>query len=478
MIYEVEFPSLKKLVNKPFHSIFENRDRYLFLWGGRDSGKSVSARRKLIFRCLSEKYFRCILIRNTYESIRDSQYQGIIDDIQNLGLSQLFTNTVNPLEIKCINGNKFLCRGLDKPEKLKSLENPSAIWYEEGNQITEQAFLTITTSVRSSEAEYIQELMTFNPESECNYEDFWLYKMFFQDTVEKNFRKKVEINVEGKVEYYYFTSIHSTYHDNPYCTYERKLILEKLKKTNPYYYTIYTLGEWGNRDVSSRFFKSFNRLFHVGNVGIDLSVPIHISFDENVNPYPALTIWQFNEVKKTICQIHEICLTTPNNKLKKVASTLCSWMRKNSYFDIVFIHGDATSDREDSKLEQGVNYFTMLKSEIEQSGWKCRIKKPNKNPSVALSGEFINSLLEGYDGYSILIDESCKTSITDYLMVTETTNGSMKKQKNKDGVEIYGHCSDTFRYFIVSILDNVMGKYQRNNVTSKYLIENIPDRSY
>jgi len=176
----VDFPPLNELVNDRFAEIFENRDRYLFLWGGRNSSKSVSASRKLIYRCLKEKYFRYILIKKTFESIKDSQYQTLKDDVEALGLSDLFTFKKSPLEIECINGNKFIARGLDKVEKLKSIKDPTGAWYEEGNQITEEDFITVTTSIRSIRADYIQEIFSFNPETEVDYEEFWLWQMFFR----------------------------------------------------------------------------------------------------------------------------------------------------------------------------------------------------------------------------------------------------------------------------------------------------------
>jgi phage terminase large subunit len=272
--------------------------------------------------------------------------------------------------------------------------------------------------------------------------------------------------------------IHSNYLDNPHCTPERYAIYEDLRRTNHYQYVIKTLGEWGNRDVSGRFFKSFDRLKHVGRRSVDLYQPLHISFDENVNPYPALTIWQFNQEIKEIKQLHELCLTTPNNKLKSVAREFSGWCRKIGFKDLIYIYGDATSAREDTKQEAGINYFTMLKNEIEQQGFVCRIKKLERNPSVALSGEFINSLYEGYKGYSIMIDESCKTSISDYQMVTENTDGSMKKPKNKDGVEMIGHLSDTKRYYCITMLNDVFRTYQRDIKSYDYNISTIPDRGY
>src|SRR5690606_14345563 len=41
------------------------------------------------------------------------------------------------------------------------------------------------------------------------------------------------------------TVIHTTYKDNSFIDDEYKSTLEALKEQDPYYYTVYALGEWG-----------------------------------------------------------------------------------------------------------------------------------------------------------------------------------------------------------------------------------------
>jgi len=479
----VSFPKASKLVNPSFAHIFSNRDRYLFLWGGRNSGKSVSTSRKLIYRCLKEKYFRYILIKKTFESIKDSQYQTLKDDIEQLGLSELFIFRKAPLEIECVNGNKFIARGLDKVEKLKSIKDPTGAWYEEGNQITEEDFITVTTSIRSIRADYIQEIFSFNPETEVDYEDFWLWQMFFKGHSEKSFKDTMTITLpSGKKVENAYTSHHSTYKDNKYITEVQMADLEQWKEINPYYYTIYTLGEWGNKTVEDKFWKSFDRIKHVQSTYIDTDLPMHISFDENVNPYPALTIWQMeidgDETNKVVWQVHEICLRNPNNKVKSVGREFIAWAKRNEWCNKVYLYGDATSAKEDTKLEAGVNYFTILRDVI---GEYCtvQIKKSSKNPPVAMSAEFINAIYAvNFEGIEITIDEECKESINDYLLAQEKTDGTMKKPKDKNGVEIIGHLSDCKRYFLCEAFKKEFSRYQRSGDKAEYTVSKTRKKSY
>lgn len=465
-------------VNKLYLPLLKNQDRLLFLWGGRNAGRSVFAAQKVLLRCLSEKYFRCLIIKKTYESIRDSQFATLKDVAFQMGLDQYFKFTENPFRISCIlNNNLIIAKGLDTPQKIKSTKDPSAVWYEEANEMTFEDWLVVTTTIRSLNANYIQEIFTFNPETKENFENFWIYKIFFDGHPEQTFRNKVSINVTEKEKYeYYYTAQHATYKDNFFIDDKQIANLEQLKDINPYYYNIYTLGNWGNRDTADRFWKDFDNTKHVAHRKIDLELPLLITFDENVSPYPALSIWQ--EKDKKLRQIHEICLRTPRNKLIEVAKEFVKWARTKNFNNIVFIYGDVTSDREDTKLAKGYNYFTMLQKEISQA-FSCRIKKSDRNPPVALSAEFINSIFgANYDGWSIVIDPSCKESINDYRMVQEASDGSMKKPK-KDGIELLGHFSDALRYLISEYCSLSFEKYKRRlDKANDYIYDKLPDRRY
>src|SRR5580704_17607992 len=100
-----------------FRPLLNTKANINFLWGGRDSGKSFFIAQKLILDCLQLDYFRCILIKKTFESIKDSQWELIKNICADWNISHLFSFTVAPLEITCNNGNKFIARGCDKTEK-------------------------------------------------------------------------------------------------------------------------------------------------------------------------------------------------------------------------------------------------------------------------------------------------------------------------------------------------------------------------
>ena len=166
-MFKVKWCEWDKIVNKHFIPLLNNKDRYVIMYGGRGSSKSNFEAKKLIYRCLTENYFRHILIRNTYATIKDSSYQTIKDIIFELGLQELFEFKLQPLEIHCINGNCFLARGCDDTQKIKSVKDPTGAWWEEDIP-SEADFITVTTSIRTTKADFLQETFTINPEVERN----------------------------------------------------------------------------------------------------------------------------------------------------------------------------------------------------------------------------------------------------------------------------------------------------------------------
>ena len=468
---QVNLPHFSKVVNPPFKDIYENKDRYILLWGGRGSGKTFGATRKIIYRMLVAPYFKGILVRKVYDTIKESQFESIKQDIHDLGLDSLFEFRVSPLTIKCINGNRLIARGLDRAEKIKSIKDPNFVWYEEGNEMTEDDFNTVSTTVRTTKGDYLQEIFSFNPESdEPNFEDFWIYKRFFSHTNEKTFRSTIEIEIDGETTEYSYTSIHSTYKDNKHLPPEIRATYEDLKRTNPYYYTIYTLGLWGNREVGNRFYKTFT-LDSVKELNYNSNLPLHISLDENVNPYLTMTVHQINAQGETmeINQIDEICLKSPNNTLRATCEEF--ERRYKDHKEGLYIYGDRTSKKSDTKLEKGENFFTLAQNYLLKFNPVLRL--PPQNPGVKSRGEFINQIFaNNIKNVSISINESCINSIADYLYLKEAADGLKFKEKTTDKIskvryEKYGHTSDANDYLYIEVLKKEFNQFIGGGIIKK-----------
>ena len=61
-------------------------------------------------------------------------------------------------------------------------------------------------------------------------------------------------------------------------------------------YKVNVLGEWGNVNRGGEFYKNFKVDRQVRKNKYK-ELPIHISFDENVNPYTSLSVYQAEGLK-------------------------------------------------------------------------------------------------------------------------------------------------------------------------------------
>ncbi|MDE5870053.1 MAG: PBSX family phage terminase large subunit, partial [Muribaculaceae bacterium] len=124
----------------------------------------------------------------------------------------------------------------------------------------------------------------------------------------------------------------------------------------------------------------------------------------------------------------------------------------------VYLHGDASTRAANTIDENKRSWLDLFIEGLKKHGIDVIDCVGNKNPNVSISGEFINTILEGeMEDTDIIIDEECKVSIEDYMSVQKDVNGGILKKriKNKEtgqSYEEYGHCSDTFRYVIVDLL--------------------------
>lgn len=204
----------------------DNTHRYLILYGGAGSGKSVFAVQRFLYRLLTLPLCNILVVRAVAATNRDSTYALFRQVISRWGLSELFSCKDSDLRISCANGNSVIFKGLDDTEKLKSITFPKGeltdIWIEEASEILEEDFNQLDVRLRGKGA-HKQMVLTFNPVSVLH----WLKLRFFD-------RKDPRAVV-----------LKSTYKDNQFLDEDYKRTLEGYKDTDPYYYSVYCLGEWG-----------------------------------------------------------------------------------------------------------------------------------------------------------------------------------------------------------------------------------------
>ncbi|GAB4129558.1 MAG: hypothetical protein Fur0027_14470 [Raineya sp.] len=226
---------------------------------------------------------------------------------------------------------------------------------------------------------------------------------------------------------------------------------------------------YGNPFAKSggEFYKGFDRTKHVDKCSYDSSLPLHITFDFNVQPYITLCVWQI--AGKHARQIDEICLTSPRNN----TYALCREFKRKyqGHTAGLFIYGDPSGKHADTRNQKGYNDFTIIASELKD--FKPSLRIAPKAPAVVMRGNFINAILEqNFADISILIDEKCKNTLADYLYLKESADGTKHKEKTQEnGVsfEKYGHCSDANDYFLCEAFKNEFNRYLRGGQESKPL---------
>lgn len=465
----INWPPWHKIINESFIPLVKNRDRILILKGGRGSSKSDFTGKKLINKCLNSRFFRCIVIRSQYNTLQASCYQNLKDTIIEMGLEEIFTFRLQPLNIECINGNSFLFRGCDDTNSIKSVKEPTDIWWEEDIP-NEDDWITVTTSVRTLKADYIQEIFSINPEVEGNFQDHWFWKRFFEGHPDNaTFSNSVPMTFEydGKKETINlkYTVHHSDHTHNKWLPLEYRARLISEKEKNPYYYTIYTLGHWGNKQMGGLFYKKFD----IGkNTKVSVyrpELPLHVSFDFNVNPYMSCTIWQLEG--NTAYNIDEIALASPSNDTKSVCNEIKYKFRNHR--SGMYIYGDPSGTQEDTRSEKGFNDYTIIERELQQFNPELRVAR--SHPPVHIRGQFINSIFDyNYGGLFIYINEKSVYLKNDLLFGKEASDGTKHKEKSKgaNGVvsEKYHHHSDNMDYFLCEAWQEHFDAFQNGDMSN------------
>ncbi|PVG58131.1 PBSX family phage terminase large subunit, partial [Staphylococcus aureus] len=114
------------------------------------SGKSHGVIQKVVLKALQDwKYPRRILwLRKVQSTIKDSLFEDVKDCLINFGIWDmcLWNKTDNKVELP--NGAVFLFKGLDNPEKIKSIKGISDIVMEEASEFTLNDYTQLTLRLR------------------------------------------------------------------------------------------------------------------------------------------------------------------------------------------------------------------------------------------------------------------------------------------------------------------------------------------
>jgi phage terminase large subunit len=237
--------TIDKKVNPRFEDFIFNWDYKTYLLvGGYGSSKSYNTALKLVLKCLSEVR-KVLVVREVYESLRESCYDLLREIIYDLGLTRKQVIIYkNPIQIDFCNGSKIIFKGMDKPEKLKSINDVSIVWLEEASEVKYEGYKELLGRLRHP-TKSLHIFLTLNPVGIEN----WVYRHFFKRLDEQG--QEVVILDDNDL-YEQHTIVHNgVYYHHSLCTDNLFLPqsymdeLESMKDYDPDLYRVAKLGRFG-----------------------------------------------------------------------------------------------------------------------------------------------------------------------------------------------------------------------------------------
>lgn len=365
-------------------------------YGGASSGKSHGVIQKVVFKSLQAwKYPRKVLfLRKVGSSVYDSIFEDVKQCLEAWGLLGACKVNNSAYRIELPNGAQFIFKGLDNPEKIKSIKGISDVVMEEASEFTLDDYTQLTLRLRDKKHPNKQIYLMFNPVSKVN----WVYNAFFV--------KKPKNTVIYQ----------TTYKDNRFLDEVTKENIEELAERNEAYYKIYALGEFATLDklVFPKYKKQLLNKEELKHIPSDFGLDYGF-----INDPSAFMHVKIDEENKRLYIVEEYVKKGLTND--KIAEAI-----KALGYSKEIIRADSAEKKSNQELRN---------LDIP------RVIDVIKGPGSVMQG--IQYILQ----YEIIVDERCVKTIE------ELENYTWKKDKAtneyiNEPVDSYNHCLDAVRYAV------------------------------
>ncbi len=420
-------------INEKFIPFFKSKARYQMLKGGRGGGKSHHAALKMVLGIMgidaatwqpSKDHFRGVLVRETFDSIRDSQYKEICDIIEKYDLGQYIEIGKTPLGFYCPStGFNIIAKGVRKSRNsseatFKSVKDPTFVWIEELPDMPYDDFKKVTMSVRAKGSD-CQIICTHNTDIEP---DHWVRKYFYDQVRDDAFY------------------LHSTYKDNIANLNDGAIQdYESLATIDPDSYAVEVLGEWGQKKIDRPFAPAFDQERHVKPCAFIPERPLFISFDFNIDPFAAIYyhLWRdgegwhmhiFDEETIKGGTVDEMCDRIRYKYGVKMAT--------------VTITGDYNGNNSNMVTPDKASAYLQIKRKLKLTDNNFDLRP---NPRHTNSREHCNYVLHHFPDFRI--DPKCLNLTRDLRTVEVDENQSIKKRDRSKSEQRADHL-DAWRYAI------------------------------
>jgi len=395
--------------------------------GGYGSGKTWCG--SLLGIMLARKYPGCkgLVCAKEYVLVRDTTLESYFSHLEAMGYVAGKHYTFNKIEKKMTfaNGSEILFKGVDNPEKIKSL-NLHWAEIEEASQISDSAFKQLigrlrNTNIKPSWQNFRYRLFGHtNPQANKG----WIYKRF----------------VESKKENYRLIIAPTS--NNIYLP---EHYLESMKEDfDPEYYRINVLGQFGNYS-SGLVVKNFTD-DNIKTLRYNPNLPLHLTCDFNVDPM----CWcMAHKDDKNIYFFDE--LTIENTTTQQAIDEFIR--RYPNHKGDLIINGDASGDNRTAQSEF-TNYM-IIKRALESHGYNPKFQLRDFNPAVLRRIQAFNAKVRNSKGtVSLFIDKRCKWLLHNVynLSFKEGTSivdvPSLKQIKNDHDLKFLEHPFDAASYLV------------------------------
>ena len=212
--------------------------KFYFLVGGYGSSKSYHVATKLLLKLASEKRL-ALVVREVYDTIRDSCFSLFEEVALRIGIYDHLKFKTSPMQVIFPNGSKIIFKGLDNPQKLKSINGVSIVWLEECSECKYEAYKELLGRLRHKElSNHI--ICSTNPVGTDN----WTYSHFFKNEENNKIVLDDEILYLNRIvktnnTYYH----HSTCEDNAFLP---KSYIDELNQMREYDFDLYRVARLGH----------------------------------------------------------------------------------------------------------------------------------------------------------------------------------------------------------------------------------------
>ena len=365
-------------------------------YGGASSGKSHGVFQKIVIKALKDwkKPRKILVLRKVGATVRDSVFADVQATLSYFGILNMCKINMSAFRIELPNGAEFIFKGMDNPEKIKSIKGISDVVMEEASEFTLDDYTQLTLRLRDKAHKQKQIYLMFNPVSKAN----WVYNAFFV--------KKPKNTVVYQ----------TTYKDNRFLDALTRENIEELANRNEAYYKIYALGEFATLDklVFPKYTKALLNKDDLRQItsyfGLDYGF---------INDPSAFMHVKIDDDRKKLYVLEEYVKKGLTNDKIAEAITALGYAKEQ-------IRADSAEKKSNQELRNlGIG----------------RVIDVKKGAGSVMQG--IQYLLQ----YEWIVDERCVKTIE------ELENYTWKKDKAtneyiNEPVDSYNHCLDAIRYAI------------------------------